>query len=81
MKIKYLITLIIAPILFCSCEDAKKEEAKNTPSKAEKKPEPTAKKQPPRTGIPAVEAARRIGNDLDKEAKKSRDLLEGTMGK
>lgn len=80
MKIKYLIPLILVPILFSSCEEAKKEEAKNTPAQVEKKTTPTAKKQPPKTGIPAVEAARRIGSDLDKEAKKSRDLLDEATG-
>ena len=80
MKLHYILPIITAPILFSSCEETKKEETKNTPVKVEKKAEPTAKKQPPKTGIPAVEAARRIGHGLDKEAKKSKDLLDGAMG-
>ena len=81
MKLQHILTLIAAPIFFTSCEEAKKEESKNTPAQVEKKADPTGKKQPPKTGIPAVEAVRGIGKDLDKEAQKSKELLDGATGK
>jgi len=82
MKIKYLIPLMLAPILFSSCEKSENKETKNTPEKTEPKSSPasptSAKHQPKKTGIPAVEAARHAGDELKKNARKSQDLLDNS---
>jgi hypothetical protein len=81
-RLKYLTACALIPVLFASCEQKKKEA--EAPAKAEKEIQPatTSKpSKPKKTGIPAVEAARRIGNDLEKNAQKSNDLLNDATKK
>gem|GEM_PF-5485253 len=79
MKIKHLIPLILAPVFLTSCEKSEKKETKNTPEKMAPKSTPTsAKQQPKKTGIPAVEAARHAGDVLKRNAQKSQDLLDNS---
>jgi len=78
-RLKYLTAFTLIFVLFASCEQKKKEA--ETPTKAEKKIQPATTSKPKKTGIPAVEAARRIGSDLEKNTQKSNDLLNDATRK
>jgi len=78
-SLKYLIACALISILFASCEQKKKEA--EAPAKAEKKIQPPTTRKPKKTGIPAVEAARRVGHGVEKNAQKSNDLLNDATKK
>ena len=78
VKLQYIAPLFFLPLFFASCEK-KKTQTPQAPTK-EKKSSATPS-NPPKTGIPAVEAARGIGKDLDKNAEQSNKLLNDAMGK
>ena len=83
MKLKYITPLFFICFFFTSCgKEDKKENAKTPTSQApaKEKKNPVNPSKPTKTGIPAVEAARGIGKDLEKNAEKSNKLLEDAMG-
>lgn len=82
MKLKYIIACICLPLCFVSCDQSKKKK-ETQPSIEEKAKNSSHKKRSarPQTGIPAAQAARRVGTGNDQRAEKSQKILDESMNR
>lgn len=79
MKLKHIIPCLFISLFIVSCDQSKKKETQTSIEEKAKRSSSNKPAARPQTGIPAAQAARRVGTSNDNRTQKSQKFLEDSM--